>query len=61
MEYLKRKGKLSEFIEAKISGQDVVAKWHLLESAKEDIDVLETELREKQEKRDNIKISRIST
>jgi hypothetical protein len=37
LEFLKRAGKLDEFIEAKVQGKDEVAKWYLTEAAKEEI------------------------
>ena len=37
MEFLKKNGKLEEFIEAKLQGKDAVAKWNLLETAAPEI------------------------
>jgi hypothetical protein len=34
---LKEKGSLDEFVNAKLEGDDVVAKWHLLETADKEI------------------------
>ena len=37
-QFLEEKGMLDDFIEAKVNGQDAVAKWYLLDSAKEEMD-----------------------
>ena len=38
MEFLESKGKLDEFVDAKKLGQDAIAKWCLLDSAKHQLD-----------------------
>jgi hypothetical protein len=45
---LKEKGSLDEFVNAKLEGDDVVAKWHLLETADKEIKeiVKENEIKE---------------
>ena len=35
MEFLKDRGKLDEFVEAKMTGEDATAKWLLLDTAKD--------------------------
>lgn len=37
LEFLKKKGTLNHFIEAKITGDDELAKWTLLKTAKNEI------------------------
>ena len=38
MEFLKEKGKLDEFVDAKLKGDELLAKWLLLDAGKDDID-----------------------
>jgi hypothetical protein len=40
-EYLHRKGKLDEFVEAKVQGKEAVAKWNLLTTASKEIENIE--------------------
>ena len=43
MEFLQDKGKLDEFVAAKLTGEDVTAKWLLLDTAKDKITSIERE------------------
>lgn len=51
MLFLRDKGKLEEFVEAKINGQEPVAKWLLLDNAKDELKVIEEKLARKEKER----------
>lgn len=42
LEFLKKAGKLDDFVEAKQQGKDEVAKWHLLDMAQDEISKIQT-------------------
>ena len=50
MDFLKKNGKLDEFIEAKLLGKDEVAKWLLLDTAGPEISKICKKNKEKEEK-----------
>jgi hypothetical protein len=54
LEFLKNKGALSHFIEAKITGDDELAKWSLLKAGRKEIRKLEKETRETKQEQDRV-------
>ena len=48
MLFLRDNGKLDEFVDAKLKGEDAVAKWLLLDSAKNELDVIEKKINKKE-------------
>ena len=54
LEFLKNKGALSHFIEAKIKGDDELAKWSLLHAGRKEIRQLEQETRARKDEQDRI-------
>ena len=49
MDFLKKNGKLDEFIEAKLLGKDEVAKWLLLDTAGPEISKIEKKHKDKED------------
>jgi len=49
MEFLKDKGKLDEFVAAKLTKEECVAKWLLLDTAKDEISSVEQETKRREE------------
>jgi hypothetical protein len=50
LQFIQEHGLLDDFVSAKISGDDVAAKWHLLEAAKSEIAQIEKETEEAKNK-----------
>ena len=56
MEFLKDRGKLDEFVAAKLTKEECVAKWLLLDTAKDEISTVEQETKRRERALRNRKI-----